>query len=179
MAVEYRRATIDDAPGVARLMAHPEVFGNLMQMPYESVDFWRKRLEGRSERMDALHLLAIDEGEVVGSAGLFPSGSSPRTRHEAHLGMVVLPKRQRQGIGSELLRRLLDWADNWSGYLRIGLQVYTDNHPAIALYQRFGFETEGRLRMHALRDGQYVDSFTMARLHPRAPTYPLGTEAPR
>jgi hypothetical protein len=35
-----------------------------------------------------------------------------------------------------------------------------------ALYRRFGFVEEGVHRCHALRDGVYVDSLSMARLNP-------------
>jgi putative acetyltransferase len=49
------------------------------------------------------------------------------------------------------------------------LQVYTDNVAALALYRKFGFDREGTLRAHALRDGRFVDSHLMARLHPRQP----------
>ena len=53
--------------------------------------------------------------------------------------------------------------------LRIELGVYADNSRAIALYERFGFVHEGRHRGHALRDGEYVDTLTMARLHLKPP----------
>ena len=35
---------------------------------------------------------------------------------------------------------------------------------AIALYKKFGFEIEGTLRRYAMRNGEYVDSYSMARL---------------
>ena len=46
------------------------------------------------------------------------------------------------------MRRLLDWADNWAGLLRVELGVYADNERAIALYRKFGFELEGCQRAH-------------------------------
>ena len=38
---------------------------------------------------------------------------------------------------------------------------------AIALYRKFGFETEGTHRCYALRAGRYVDAYAMARLKPK------------
>lgn len=46
----------------------------------------------------------------------------------------------------------------------IELSVYTDNAPAIHLYEKFGFVVEGTARQYALRGGVYVDAHLMARL---------------
>lgn len=174
VSVEYRRATPADAAGLAQLMADPRVFGGLLQLPYPVAETWTSRLEEQIKQPDALHLLALAGGRVIGAAGLNRAGQSLRMRHVAGLGIAVAPDWQRRGVGSELLRRLLDWADNWAGYLRIELGVYTDNEPAIALYRKFGFVHEGTQRAYALRDGQYVDSHMMARLHPNPPPLPHG-----
>ena len=40
----------------------------------------------------------------------------------------------------------------------------TDNVSALALYRKFGFVVEGTLVDYAYRHGQYVDTYTMARL---------------
>jgi putative acetyltransferase len=74
-----------------------------------------------------------------------------------------------RGVGTRLMEALIDLADNWLGALRIELTVYCDNEPAMKLYRKFGFEIEGTHRAFALRDGQYTDSYAMARLHPRPP----------
>lgn len=170
--IEYRRASPDDAAAIARLMSDPEVFAGLLQMPYPGVEDWRKRLEQQADQQDGLHLLAIDKGEAIASGGIHGVGSRMRRRHVAGLGICVARERQRQGIGSEIVKRLLDWSDNWAGYLRVELNVYTDNEPAIALYRRFGFEMEGTHRAHALRNGVYVDTHAMARFHPNPPQVP-------
>jgi L-phenylalanine/L-methionine N-acetyltransferase len=80
--------------------------------------------------------------------------------------MQVQPAWQRQGVGTQLLQALCDYADNWLGLLRLELVVYADNDKAQALYRRFGFVQEGVHRCHAMRDGVYVDSLSMARLNP-------------
>ncbi len=67
-------------------------------------------------------------------------------------------------MGSHLLGALIDTADNWHDIRRIELNVFTDNLPAIRLYEKFGFEREGTLRNDAYRDGKYVDAHVMARL---------------
>ncbi len=176
----YRRATPADAEMLCAMMADEAVFGGMLQLPYPSVAQWRKRLESSADEPRVLNLLAVDTHGatevVIGMAGIRPVGLSPRQQHVGGLWMGVAAQWQRRGIGSELMRRLLDWADNWAGYLRIELQVYTDNAAGIALYRKFGFQPEGTLRANAVRKGVYVDSHLMARLHPAPPLLPAAAQ---
>jgi len=168
--VQIRRVRTTDAEGMARLMGDPETLGNLLQLPYPSVEAWRTRLAewdapGRSD----LLLVAESDGRLIGNAGLNPVGTALRRRHVMGLGIVVEKAWHGRGVASQLMVALLDAADRWLGCLRIELTVYTDNAAAIALYRKFGFESEGTHRAFALRDGRYVDALAMARLHPNPP----------
>jgi L-phenylalanine/L-methionine N-acetyltransferase len=173
--VTLRRATPDDADDFARLMGDESVFGNLLQMPYPSADAWRARLAapaaGAAPTID-LHLVAVHDGRVVGSAGLHPTGPALRRRHVAVLGISVARGAQGRGVGTALMAALCDYTDRWAGVLRIELTVFTDNALAAALYRRFGFVVEGTHRGYALRDGQFADVYTMARWHPNPPMQP-------
>ena len=170
--LEVRRARVTDAASYARLMSHPEVYPNLLQMPYGSTEQWQARLADACAPGSAHVQLVVEahapdrEPEFVGSAGLFPVGTSPRKRHLMALGINVDAGWHGRGVGTLLMRTLCDYADNWLGLLRIELEVYADNRRAQALYRRFGFVQEGVHRCDALRDGAYVDSLSMARFHP-------------
>ena len=168
--ITIRRATPKDAASYARIMGEEDVFSNLLQMPYADEEAWRARLSdscapGKSD----LGLVAEIDGEVVGTAGLHPVGPALRRRHVMMLGISIATAAQGRGVGKALMAALCDYADRWAGVLRIELIVYPDNERAIALYRKFGFEQEGRHRAYALRDGKYVDTITMARLHPAPP----------
>jgi L-phenylalanine/L-methionine N-acetyltransferase len=164
--IGVRRATVADADAFAAMLGHPEVFPQLLQMPHANPELWRTRLADNVGKPDLLLVATTADGEVVGGAGLHPGGGSPRRRHVMELGMQVQPAWQRQGVGTQLLQALCDYADNWLGLLRLELVVYADNDKAQALYRRFGFVQEGVHRCHAMRDGVYVDSVSMARLNP-------------
>jgi L-phenylalanine/L-methionine N-acetyltransferase len=170
MAITVRRATPADAAAFARIMGDPAVYGGLMQMPYTNADIWSTRLKDLCEPGKAdLMLVAELDGDIVGTSGLHPAGPALRRRHVLMLGISVSPSAQRRGVGSALMAAMCDYADRWVGALRLELNVYTDNAPAIALYRKFGFEIEGTQRGYAMRDGRYVDSHPMARLHPSPP----------
>ena len=165
--ISLRRAKPDDAPSLVALMTDEAVFGNLLQLPYPSEAVWRERLQAKSGNGD-LQLVAIAQGQLIGSAGLH-SNLHVRRRHAMSLGISVAAQAHGQGVGSALMAALMDYADRWAAVLRIELTVFADNARAIALYQKFGFVQEGLFHAYGLRDGHYQDTLAMARLHPYPP----------
>ena len=148
-----------DARAVAELVSLPGYRWGTLQLPFRSPENVRQALEKAGP--DALSLVAIVEGQVVGNAGLERMGR--RRTHAGQIGMGVHDAWTGRGIGKALLDALLDAADNWLGLRRVELTVWTDNVPALALYRRCGFVVEGNLRAYALRDGRLVDAHAMAR----------------
>jgi len=181
--ITLRRATPQDAAATARLMAHPEVQRNTMQLPHHNEGVWQQRLNdliapGKADVMLVAERPGADsQAELVGLAGLHPTGLALRRRHAMSLGISIAAPAQGQGVGTALLAALCDYADQWAQVLRIELTVFADNARAIGLYQRFGFEREGLHRGYALRDGHYADVLSMARLHPRPPRWDAAAPA--
>jgi putative acetyltransferase len=159
--IAIQRFTDAHIEGVTALYNDPEVCRQVLQMPYQSTDVWRKRLASSDDR--ATKLVALQGDEVIGNIGL-EQFARIRQRHVGAIGMGVATAWQGKGVGSQLLAAALDVADNWMNLHRVELTVYADNEAAQRLYRKFGFETEGRLRDYAVRDGVFVDALFMARL---------------
>jgi L-phenylalanine/L-methionine N-acetyltransferase len=71
--------------------------------------------------------------------------------------MAVHDDYQNRGIGTALMAAAIDLADNWLNLKRLELQVFTDNAPAIHLYEKFGFIIEGTHKADTFREGKYVE----------------------
>ena len=164
MSLTIRALCPDDAPAMADLSTQPKVVWGTLQLPAQTTDQWRKRLES-NDPFTSYHLAAVIDGKLVGNAGLHWA-NRPRIRHVGHFGIMVHDDYQGQGVGKALTAAVLEAADRWLDLARIELEVFSDNEPAIHLYKRFGFEIEGRKRKDFFRDGQYVDSLIMGRLRP-------------
>lgn len=167
MEVVVRRAEPDDAAALQDALSQPRAQAGTMQVPYPSVGEWRARLDDLSP--DHRVLVACQDhvgGRVLGSLSLRVL-DLPRRRHVASLGMAVHDDWTGRGVGTALMEAAVDLSDNWLQVLRVELEVYRDNGPARALYDRFGFLVEGARRGSVFRDGEYVDTLVMARLHPR------------
>ncbi len=156
-----RRAVPEDAAGVAAMMADEAVFPGLLQLPYPRESSWQERLKAGSNEGD-LQLLAVAEGEVIGHAGVFGSPQM-RRRHAGGIVMAVIGHAQNKGVGTALMNALTDYADRWTTFSRLELNVYADNVPGIALYKKSGFEQEGVHKNYSLRAGRYHDVISMAR----------------
>jgi putative acetyltransferase len=162
MDIVIRRTEPGDYEALQRIMAGPKVIAGTLQLPFPSAEQWRKRLADPPEGL--FSLVASVEDEVVGSLSLSTFPHRPRRRHVGEIGMAVQDDWQGKGIGAALFEAALDLADNWLNLARLELTVFVDNVPAIRLYQKFGFATEGTLVRYAFRDGQYADCFMMARV---------------
>lgn len=150
-----------DAHAVGRILTQPGVVPGTLQIPYTPLA--SRQESARTFSANDHRLVAEADGDVVGTIGLLVN-PRPRRRHTADLGMAVDEAYQGQGIGSALLAAAVDLADQWLNVHRIELTVKCSNAHAIRLYERHGFEIEGRLRDYAFTAGAYDDAFTMARL---------------
>jgi putative acetyltransferase len=166
-AIHIERFSESHLEAVTALYNERAVTRQVLQMPFQSIDVWRQRLLAENERV--LKLVALHQGQVIGHLGL-ENYSRIRRSHAGSVGMAVAVAWQGKGVGSKLLAAALDVADNWMNLHRVELSVYADNEAAIALYRKFGFETEGLFRDYAVRDGQWVDTLSMARLRNRPKT---------
>lgn len=93
------------------------------------------------------YFTAKDEhGELLGFCGMYD------VAEEAHItNIAVLPHLRGQGIAGQLVAAMINNAEK-HGCQAITLEVRKGNTPAIHLYQKFGFVTEG------LRKGYYSDN---------------------
>src|SRR4030095_15026034 len=162
MTFTIRRTEPSDYEAVQQIFSGPKALWGTLQVPFSSVEQWRKRL---AEPLEGLvSLVACVESEVIGELSMQTFPNRPRRRHVVHIGRAVRDDWQKKGAGTALLQAVVDLADNWLNLTRLELEVYTDNEPAIRLYKKFGVTIEGTLAQYAFRDGQYVDSYLMARL---------------
>ena len=157
-----RRAEADDSAEICEMFKSPKLYSGTLQVPYPSREYWRRRLTENTESVYTL--VGIIDERIVGSVTVETFPDRPRRKHVGVIGISVHGDWQGKGVGGELMRAIVDLADNWLNLTRLELEVYADNEAAIHLYERFGFEVEGTLRRHAFRDGEYVDSKVMGRL---------------
>ena len=158
--IVIRHVEAADAEALRLLNTHPGVYHQTLQLPHPSMEMWQERVMKKPGRR---HLVACLDGNVVGHLALDVM-ENPRRSHVATFGISVSAGVQGRGAGSALMREMINLCDNWMRIERIELTVFADNPAALALYRKFGFEIEGTGRKFALRNGEYVDAYYMARM---------------
>jgi RimJ/RimL family protein N-acetyltransferase len=116
-----------------------------------------------AQSKNSIFLVAEAEGQIVGMLNCKGS-NRVAIRHAVTLGMSVDQDWRRQGIGSQLMAQAIAWAKSTGIISRIELAVFERNEKAIRLYQKFGFEIEGKRRKAIFREGEYLDGLIMASL---------------
>lgn len=144
---------------LAALLNLPAVRRDTLSSGYRRAEQLRAWIGSRST--GSVIVCAWLDDRMVGNASLdrYPGGRS----HAAQLGLAVHDAYHGQGVGSALLRALIDCADNALGLRRIELTVFAANLAAISLYRKAGFVEEGLSRGYAMREGGLADAIHMAR----------------
>ncbi|HEU0025850.1 MAG TPA: GNAT family protein [Ktedonobacterales bacterium] len=169
MPVTVRPVRPDDAAGVLALLAHvvAEPVNNLMREPGEPMfteEQEREFLASQIMRPDWRGFVAVAEsGEIIGMV-MIDGKQRPAVRHRGELGINVAASWRGQGVGRALMERAIAWARESGVLTRIELIVLARNETAIRLYERLGFQHEGRRQRAMLRNGEYLDDLMMSLL---------------
>lgn len=125
---------------------------------------FEQRIKTDTDKPRNLFLVAEVHDRIVGysrCAGVYLS----RFAHKVEFGICVEKAFWGYGIGKNLLKESVAWADS-NGIKKMALNVVETNEKAIHLYKSFGFEIEGIIkndRIHA--DGSYYNTVLMGRFH--------------
>jgi RimJ/RimL family protein N-acetyltransferase len=123
----------------------------------------RTMIQAMAEQANGFQLVAFEGEELLGSLAVH----GERLARMAHLGrmeMMVQRERRGTGIGTALLREALDRAEANPMLRKLSLAVFAVIARAVALYERHGFEGEGRREgEYLLEDGSLRADLLMAR----------------
>lgn len=158
--VSVRAQRPEDSEQLAELYNLPGFLQGTLRLPFRTPEEVRRDFEN-APSTDLL-LVAAAGAQIIGQARLVRGRD--RRAHTARLFLGVHDDWTRRGVGTALLRAMIDSADNWLAIKRLELAIYADNGAAKALCEKNGFEVEGLMRSYAFRSGRLVDALSMARI---------------
>lgn len=169
-AFHIRHAQLDDAEQIVahlrRIADEPDNGTGFSagEADLITVEQQQETIKTALERDNVIALVAESaDGQIIGQI----DGRGARRRAgygTVGLGITVHRDWRDRGVGTALMQGIIDWA--WANPVvrRLELEVFSNNPRAIHLYEKLGFEHEGRRRRAFFKDGGWLDSLLMGML---------------
>ncbi len=123
----------------------------------------REWIQDHCDGRGKLLIVAEADGRVIGSLG-FDNGERRRLAHRGTFGLSVVDEWRGKGVGTAMLRALIDWAEENPLIEKLNLNVFATNTKALGLYKKLGFVEYGRSPKEVkIGPGEYVDTILMHR----------------
>lgn len=157
-----------DLPIIAKWYENSEFLRLLDAVPAipKSERSFKKWVENEDDSNDEFHL-AIRLKESDGIIGFIEIDGILWNQRNGWLAIAIGDaSHQNQGLGTEALTLALNFCFGELNLHRVQLSVFEYNKRAIALYEKLGFQKEGRYREFLKRDGETYDMILYGLLEP-------------
>ena len=154
-----------DVPDSFRIFSNPtamKYFGSKLHPDAEYTrDQWVNIMISRFKLRNAAPFAIIlkEDGRFV---GLLNVGQFNPDFHFAEMAYIVDPEYWGEGVGTEAVRRVVDFLVRDMKLHKIRASVFAKNVASKRVLEKVGFKQEGYLRDNVLLDGVYVDECLMA-----------------
>ncbi len=159
---EYRKT---DLEAVKTYINDPAIMRMLRPgIPFPFLDHdeekWINNQSGLNTQSYSFAVETLENKEYIGGCGF--NQIDWKNRH-TEIGIFLGKNDHRgKGLGTEVLRLLIEFGFNELNLNKIKLGVYSFNNRAIKCYEKVGFVTEGIFKEDLFRGGQYHDVIHMA-----------------
>ena len=132
---------------------------NEFTVPIEGV---KRKLAMSKDSENSIVLIALENDQIIARAeleGYYPA----RIRHRAKFSISVKKEYWNQGIGTEMLKRIIEQAKKMKISV-IELEVISDNVRGIHLYHKMGFVDIGIYKDYFFVNGIFKDAVVMQKI---------------
>jgi len=167
---EFRRCVSDsglrsDIDALTEYLADEDIYRCTLRIPrpYTRTDaetWFSLREEEVKQGQPCTGWAIRRNGRVVGGVGLEPAVGQP---HRAELGYWLAKPFWNQGIMSATLATVCRHAFGTLGLIKLTANVFSFNAASARVLKKCGFEQEGYLRNHYVKDGVLIDSMPFGR----------------
>lgn len=117
-------------------------------------------IENISNKENSIMIVGLIDGKVV-SVAQISAAARNRISHNAEIAISVKKEYWGIGVGSEVMRTLIDFAKDTKKIKNISLGVKASNLKAKKLYSKFGFKEIGVHKDFFSINGKYDDEILM------------------
>lgn len=156
-----------DKPALVEHLRDKEIYDRTLRIPYpyteKDADEWQGIVAKTTQQQRRpVHFAIRTVGDfLIGGCGFdgFQVGKS----HRAEIGYWIAKPFWGQGIMTAVVQRLCQHGFEECGLVKVTAHVFAMNPASARVLEKCGFEQEGYLKKHYLKDGQYLDARLYAR----------------
>ncbi|WP_413376763.1 spermidine N1-acetyltransferase [Alkalihalobacillus sp. 1P02AB] len=156
--VKLRPLEREDLKYVHKLSNDARIMSYWFEEPYEAFvelqDLFDKHIHKQNER----RFIIEDHAEIIGLVELVEIDYIHR---RAEFQIIIDPHAQGKGYALTTTHLAMKYAFHILNLHKLYLLVDTENHKAIHIYKKAGFQIEGELKDEFFVEGQYRDAFRM------------------
>lgn len=155
----------EDAEEIVRWRNAPDVHAQMFAADPPTMEGHMQWFDSLQKRDDKVEFVIVENssGRPIGTIGL---SNIDRVNHRAEYGILIGEADARgKGLAREASQLILKYAFEMLQLHRVFLYVFRENEPAIRLYRALGFDQEGVMRHHVLKDGVFRDVVVMGCIH--------------
>lgn len=131
--------------------------------PYEAFvelsDLYDRHIHDQNERR-----FIVQQGEE--NLGLVELVEIDYIHRRAEFQIIIAPHHQGQGYAQPATKLAMEYAFNVLNLHKLYLIVDADNHKAIHIYEKLGFQVEGKLIDEFFANGEYRNAIRMCTFQP-------------
>ena len=163
--VTLRPAVPDDSEGIINTLKSSSVERSYVLMEQYGRDRQSESsFIGEIDHHKNLILVAVAGGSIVGSlSALQDEGRSLlQSPHVLNVGLHVREPYRGKGIGSQMLKYAIEWAEE-QGFRKLTACIFTTNKRCLHLFGKAGFKQECVKRQHVRIGTEYIDELCMVK----------------
>lgn len=156
-----------DKPDLIEHLAAREIYEDTLRIPYpyteDDADQWLAMVaQSTREHGRPVHWAIRQSERLIGCCG-FDHLALGRS-HRAEIGYWLAKPHWGCGIMTAVVGKLCEHAFGQWGLSKLSAYVFAHNAASARVLEKCGFEQEGYLRRHFLKDGQLLDARLFGRL---------------
>lgn len=158
--IVFRMAAVEDAQAIVDYIHIVAGESDNLSFGADSVPITLENeigyLKSLEDSKTSAHFVVLCDNSIIATSHI-ATKSRQRMAHVASLGISVRKDYWHMGIGHELMNEMIRWAKEGDIIKKINLTVHSDNHNAIALYTKCGFNYVGTMHDEMRIDGLSAD----------------------
>lgn len=151
----------DDSSYLLKLWKNSDIMDFWFSEPYMNKEKLHDSFEERQKSDTVRQFIAYAGDERIGYTNLHLINMRHRT---AVFAIMLDPDNQGKGYAEKVVRAVVDYGFNQLNLNKINLDVVDFNEKAVYIYEKVGFEIEGRRKQQVFIQGEYHDSLAMGLL---------------